>query len=296
MKWWLALMLGLSACGARPAATAHREVGVEGWMLDAQAATTAYVEKRYSDCTSLSLRASEHASGRAKADAFVSAAGCELKAGHRAEAIALFRKGLETSASYCDDTIENANLQRELADDPQWASFVTEFKPACAAYLNSINGELRDIYHADQDDRRAAPEKIDWKVVNPRDAARRERVRQLEAAKQLRTADDYYHAAMVFQHGIDESSHATAFHFARHAVELDSNFVKARWLVAASRDRYHMSRLEPQLYGTQYKIINGIWIVWPADHHITDRDRATWCVQSLETAKQSVARMNAKSP
>ncbi|WP_394835629.1 hypothetical protein LVJ94_01705 [Pendulispora rubella] len=265
-------------------------------MLDAQAGTVAYGEKRYADCVVSYLRASEHSSGRAQADAFASAGDCELKSSHRKEAVALFRKALEASNSYCDDTIENANNQRELADDPQWAALVTAFKPACAAYLDSINKELRDIYRADQEDRIPGPDKIDWRVVNPRDAARRERVRQLESSGQLRTADDYYHAAMVFQHGIDESSHATAFQLAGRAVELDPNFVKARWLVAASRDRYYMSRLEPQLYGTQFKSINGIWILWPVDHHVTDRERATWCVPPLKSAKQHATEMNAKSP
>lgn len=295
--WFGPFLLSLSACAAPPAKTAtSQQPDEQAWTLDAQAGTVGYQEKRYADCSRLYLRASEHAPGRAKADAFVSAGDCELKIAHRQEAMALFRKALETSPSYCDDAIEDANLQRDLAGDPQWIELVAAFKPACAAYLESINKELRDIYRADQDDRRVAWEAIGWTVVNPRDAARRERVTQLETSGQLRTADDYYHAAMIFQHGSDESSYAGAFRLATHAVELDPSFVKARWLAAASKDRYLMARSEPQLYGTQFKRIDGKWILWPVDPRTTDRQRALWGVESLESLKEQAIRKNAKSP
>lgn len=50
-----------------------------------------------------------------------------------------------------------------------------------------------------QADRRST--NMDWSVVEPRDTARRTRMRAILDAGQLRTADDYYAAAFVFQHG-----------------------------------------------------------------------------------------------
>jgi len=52
-----------------------------------------------------------------------------------------------------------------------------------------------------------------------------------------------------------------------------------------------MSRGEAQLYGTQIKRVNGTWIVWPVDH-VSDRDRAEWCVEPLAMTKRSAAKMN----
>ncbi|HWL86403.1 MAG TPA: hypothetical protein VNO21_11405, partial [Polyangiaceae bacterium] len=152
--------------------------------------------------------------------------------------------------------------------------------------------ELRQIYREDQEDRKASPDKIDWSVVGPRDAVRFARVKQLEARGQLRSADDDYHAAMIMQHGESETSYADAYRLSYRAVTLDPTFVKARWLAAASLDRYFMSRTELQLYGTQYKNLVGNWILWPVDPRVTDQERARWCVQPLESAKKTVIKMN----
>ena len=54
-----------------------------------------------------------------------------------------------------------------------------------------------------------------------------------------------------------------------------------------------MSRGEPQLYGTQYKRIDGKWWLWPVDFHVTDAERAEWCVEPLASSRQRLVRMNA---
>src|SRR5439155_26203344 len=63
----------------------------------------------------------------------------------------------------------------------------------------SASKELRCFPDQDQADR--APAASDWSVVGPRDRVRSRRVKELFAGNGLHTANDYYHAAMILQHG-----------------------------------------------------------------------------------------------
>lgn len=94
-----------------------------------------------------------------------------------------------------------------------------------------MNGELVAIYRADQDDRRGAIGPVTlW-----RDWLRRRRVRRLILAGALGAPEDYYHAAMVFQHGLRLADYWQAHQLAKRAVDLGYN--PARWLAAAAYDR-----------------------------------------------------------
>src|SRR5690349_18223267 len=64
------------------------------------------------------------------------------------------------------------------------------------------NEELSRLFKEDQADRMPGEGKeIDWKLVLPRDRAREARVKELYRGNRLRTGADYFHAAMVLQHG-----------------------------------------------------------------------------------------------
>jgi predicted enzyme related to lactoylglutathione lyase len=112
------------------------------------------------------------------------------------------------------------------------------------------NPELLVLYEQDQADRSA--DSIDWAAVGPRDSVRREKVLEMVNSDELRTSEDYRHAAMVFQHGSDTTAARLAHDLARQAVALDSMNADARWLMAAAWDRYQMRLGVPQWYGTQY--------------------------------------------
>ena len=96
--------------------------------------------------------------------------------------------------------------------------------------------ELRRLYEQDQADRRQRP--IDWKVVVEKDRQRRQRVRAMIEAEALRTADDFYHAAMIFQHGADSTDYLLARDLARQTVQRDSTHATALQLTAMAQDRY----------------------------------------------------------
>ena len=111
------------------------------------------------------------------------------------------------------------------------------------------NAEIAAIFAADQADRQQLAT-IDWTVVGPRDAARRARVRQVLDEGLLRAADDYYFAAMVYQHGEVPEDYLLAHVFAMVAQAAGSP--DAAWIAAATLDRFLRNVDRAQIFGTQY--------------------------------------------
>jgi hypothetical protein len=112
------------------------------------------------------------------------------------------------------------------------------------------NAELKQIYEADQKDREATVDKMDWSKVGPRDEARRRRVRELMEQDKLQTGKDYERAAMVFQHGDIPDDFLLAHVLAVTAIGKGNP--GARWLAAATLDRYLQRIGQPQIFGTQF--------------------------------------------
>lgn len=122
---------------------------------------------------------------------------------------------------------------------------------AAATATGSASEELAQIYEADQADRvRPAGEGIGLHEVGQRDRQRRARVQELYESDQLQTGADYYHAAMVLQHGREPNDYLLAHEFCMAALALGHE--RARWLSAATLDRFLKSIGRPQRFGTQY--------------------------------------------
>jgi hypothetical protein len=112
--------------------------------------------------------------------------------------------------------------------------------------------ELARIYDEDQEDRMPVGGKaIDWSVVGPRDRKREARVKELYEAGLLRTGKDFYRAAMVLQHASRPEDYLLAHEFCLAALAKGDQ--DARWLAAATEDRYLMNIGRPQRFGTQYR-------------------------------------------
>ena len=155
---------------------------------------------------------------------------------------------------------------------------------APASAQSSHHPELAALHEADQADRSGPMYRIDFEVLLERDSVRRERVRALIAAGAARTARDHYHAAMVLQHGHDTADFRLAHELARRAVALDSTDRRARYLVAASWDRYLMLSGKPQWYGTQYHrpAPGAPWELYPVDStRVSDAERLRLGVGTL---------------
>lgn len=152
------------------------------------------------------------------------------------------------------------------------------------------------MYETDQADRTPAEgEEIEWQRVLIADSTRRARVREMLDSNLVRTADDYYHAAMVFQHGNDTTAARMAYELASTAVELDSTHENARWMTAAAWDRYLMRKGEPQWYGTQFvrNPLTDPWRLYDIDTtRVTDEDRVRLGVPPLAESRARVREMN----
>lgn len=154
-----------------------------------------------------------------------------------------------------------------------------------------MNSELLTMFQEDQADRTGDPQPGDphMGAVVERDRARRRRVEELVAAGALQAPEDYFHAAMVFQHGERLEDYWRAHELAKKGAEL--GYRQARWLAAAAYDRWLMRQEKPQKYGTQYRADGDRWKLWDVDPATTDAERAEWGVPPLALALQKAEDM-----
>ena len=241
----------------------------------------AYEKKDWSTCATLFEQAE---------DAY-NAACCHALAGAADRAFAALARAIDDGF----DDVEHLEADTDLTalhGDPRWTALIAALEQKTAAYRATLNTELAQIFEDDQADRSMPYEQIDWKEVGPRDKARERRVDEILAAGGARVADDYYHAAMVCQHGDGTAAIARAHELALKAIELDPRHRKGRWLAAASEDRLLVRQGRPQKWGTQYSKKDGTWVLDDVDPTITDEQRAEWEVPPLAEARAQADRLN----
>jgi hypothetical protein len=180
-------------------------------------------------------------------------------------------------------------FQRGAAADP-----TSSPSPPPAVQAPVENPELIRIYSEDQSDRMPADGKpIDWGIVSPRDRARAIRVKELYASGQLLAGADYFHAAMVLQHGEEPEDFLLCHELCVAAVINGSK--PARWLAAASEDRFLMTIGRPQRFGTQFRSMgDGPMTLYQTQEGVTDGLRKTFGVPTLAESKAREAKMNPK--
>jgi len=226
-----------------------------------------------------------------KATQYYNAACSWALAGEGDRAFAMLDAALDKGHHDAELLLGDTDLE-SLRGDPRWDAIVVKYREAEEAYLSTVNRELYNLFQADQADRHG---EVDWKVVSPRDAARRARVQEMIDEGLLEARDDFVHAAFIFQHGADSTSYRIAHELAMTAVALDSTYMGARWIAAAAKDRYLHSVGLPQIYGTQLHMVNGAWTLSPFDTTaVTDAERARWGVPPLARQRAWERQMNAR--
>lgn len=161
--------------------------------------------------------------------------------------------------------------------------------PLTACTQTIDNAELKKMYDDDQGARMVS--NIDWVQLTKNDNIRENRVYELIKEGKIVTGKDYYHSAMIFQHGKDSVAYGMAVKQMKKAIELDSTINK--WLLAAAIDRDLMSRNKPQIYGTQYVKMgqDGKWERYKIDTtQVTAEERKHYKVESL--AQQLIKERN----
>jgi fucose permease len=144
-----------------------------------------------------------------------------------------------------------------------------------------MNNELFNLYKADKQERVNQPKArtVEYAAMRTRDQERRKLVMDILAANQLNTAEDYYHAAHIMNHGDTSEDARNAHQLALRSSEL--GYRPARWLAAASYDRWQMYQGKPQKYGTNYVYDGQKDRLWDVDPTTTDGERADWDVPPL---------------
>ncbi len=162
------------------------------------------------------------------------------------------------------------------------------------APVASDNLELQRMFADDQADRTPGLHGIDWSVVGPRDQARLKRARELYQAGELRTGKDWLHAALILQHSSEPNDYLLAHEMCVAALAEGER--GARWLVAATEDRFLMSIGRTQRFGTQYEAADapGKFRLAPTDPQVTDELRAAVGAPPLAEAKRTEGRFDKK--
>lgn len=163
------------------------------------------------------------------------------------------------------------------------------------------NAHLTALYQADQNERQlifrasAARRDVIAAQVWKNDARRIEEVRNLLREHGIATAEDYWHAAFIMQHGENEGDIQLAHSFSIIATELSPGEKKYRWLTAASWDRILTRRKQPQWYGTQFQAekSSGKQVLAPvASGVITDEERKALGVPTLQESMEMERQLN----
>ena len=157
------------------------------------------------------------------------------------------------------------------------------------------NAELAKMYSEDQSDRRDA-EKIGWDKISQRDEQRKARATELYRSDVLKTGADYYHAAMILQHGGEPEDYLLAHELC--VVAIGKGEDRGRWLAAASEDRFLMSIKRPQRFATQYAPdppgADGPIRLYKVDDGVTDGLRREFKAPALADARAREAQFNKK--
>ncbi len=157
---------------------------------------------------------------------------------------------------------------------------------------------LRQLYLEDIADR----EKVtDWRnelqltQLKARDKTRRLQTGQFIRDGQLTEAEDYHHAALIFQHGDTVDDFQQAHHLAREA--MNRGYEPAKWMFAATFDRWQLASGKAQVYGTQF-VLNekGEWqFAEPIDRSVPDEERIKYNVPPLAEALEKFQQKNTHS-
>ncbi|MEM6286338.1 MAG: hypothetical protein AAF845_04195 [Bacteroidota bacterium] len=144
-----------------------------------------------------------------------------------------------------------------------------------------MNRELLALYQADRREHgqgltHGTPA---YDAMRARDRQRRQRVAEIMAEGDVTAPEDVYHAAWIFNHGDTPEDAWQGHTFAKQAADL--GFRPARWLAAATYDRWRMYQGQPQRYGTQFAIDATRHRLWDVDPDTTDAERAEWDVPPL---------------
>lgn len=155
---------------------------------------------------------------------------------------------------------------------------------------------LVELYEEDQAARETHPRygANDYLLLRRHDERRRDEARAIVSAQNDISAIEMYCAAMIFQHSDELADIKLGYEWAMRAAR--EGYRPARFLAAASIDRWLMYQGLPQKYGTNIVPDGRRQRVWDVDPAITDEDRAEWDVPSLAEMEERARQVTAEEP
>lgn len=155
---------------------------------------------------------------------------------------------------------------------------------------NIPNAEMQEIFAADQAIRLDVEKRGGWIAIKDdkqfqkrweeQDAENLKRTSELLEKGALNAGVDYYYAAFIFQHSSKPEDFLKAHHLAVISI---SKGYDARWISAATLDRFLQAVGRQQIYGTQYRANEvGKYVRQPVELGIVnDAERAQLNVPAL---------------
>ena len=168
---------------------------------------------------------------------------------------------------------------------------------------------IHQIFVEDQEDIPGAANgisKLSPEEYEARLQARKAKVHAMLAAGELKTGQDFEDASFIFQHEDNTADSLMAHVLAMEAVIRGDD--RAKWIAAATLDRYLQSVHQPQVFGTQYpldpnlphtvasgnaRFLTGRTLQPYNEQFLPDPIRFDFCVPSLDQQRKNVAMFNA---
>jgi hypothetical protein len=136
--------------------------------------------------------------------------------------------------------------------------------------------ELQKLFQEDQNDSRPYSNPLQKRETDERARQRINQVAEIVQKGLLQSAEDYYHAAMVYQHGNHPEDYLTAHVLATAAAF--KGYRRGAWLSAASLDAFLLSVGRPQVLGTIYGKDN----FRRYEKYLSDAIRKQYCIPPLD--------------
>ncbi len=190
------------------------------------------------------------------------------------------------------------------------AKAASEYKP-CIQDIKKQAARSEELQKLLADDQKARINNSPTPDIQDLDSIRRKRVGEIFGEGCFKTADDFYAAALIFQHGGDLSFDKNtglpeasfpdhifqAFLWAKRAHDLGNT--KAKWLIAATADRYLWYIGYKQIFGTQggrNSPSDRCWCLVPVEDKFLDETRIVYTGKSLKEAILHVQQFPGHAP
>lgn len=160
------------------------------------------------------------------------------------------------------------------------------------------------LYVEDQEDTKTIKDESTNAEYLQRVKVRQQTLQTMLAAGQVISADDFLDAAFIFQHGDSADDCLFAHILAMEAMARGK--ASARWIAAATLDRYLQFIKQPQVFGTQYimdptRPVRVAGAPFPSgrtlepynDSFLSDSLRIDFCVPTLAQQKRNITMFNA---